>query len=77
MLRPAQLPAAPPDRNGVQTFGISLEDGDEPSVASVRKIFEVVRLATLVSRWLRSETHHFILPQSFPPGCGEARIQPE
>ena len=77
MLRPARLPAAPSDRNGVQTFAISLEEGDEPSVALVRKIVEMVRLAILISRWLRSETHHFFPLQNFPPERGEARIQPE
>ena len=76
-MRPARLPATPSDRDGVQTFAIALEEWDEPSAALVRKIVEVVRLATLVSRWLRSETHHFIPPENFPPGCGQARIQPE
>ena len=36
----------------------------------------MVRLVGLVSRCLRSETHHFIPRENFPPGGGEARIQP-
>ena len=76
-MRPARLLATPSDRNGVQIFAISLGDGDEPKVALVRKIVEVVRLAALVSRWPRSEPHHFIPPRNFPPECGEVRIQPK
>ena len=49
-LGPARLPATSSDRNGVQVFAISLEDGDEPSAGLMRKIVEVVRLVTFVSR---------------------------